>query len=483
MKRVREAGQVLPFQSIRVYLSVGITLVFLLFMFLLHITVFHNWKEDRLNTRISEVTRYTTYLAGDISIQSAGASIISSSAREEVQNISRLFSYIRILVLDQRGMVVQDTSQSRVGRYIINDEVLHALSGELVTGGDDNVRRIAVPITDVDADSIKGVVYSFVGMEALNRSLEQERESMLLLQMIFGFLALLLIYVILFWGTRPLKRLLSWIRKMRTGGEEVEPLIIRGNTEYTAIAESIDSVTRDLITVDRSRKEFVSNVSHELKTPLSSIKVLTELLLLQESAPEEMYRDFLQDINSEIDRMNHIVSDLLTLVRLEEGGTALNLTTFQLHETVEDIIKRMRPLAEKSQVTLTLEYAKPLQIEGDEMKLTLAITNLIQNAIKYNKENGQVKVLLDQNSMYALITVSDTGIGIEEEHFDKLFQRFYRVDKARDRGAGGSGLGLSIVRQIISLHKGTIGVSSVVGEGTSFSIRLPLIQTVEEDEE
>ena len=146
-------------------------------------------------------------------------------------------------------------------------------------------------------------------------------------------------------------------------------------------------------------------------------------------------------------------------------------------------MKRLKPLAQEKNVELVLESARNVEVEADETKLTLALSNLIQNGIKYNKEGGQVKVSIDSDHMNAVIVVSDTGIGIDETHFAKLFQRFYRVDKARDREAGGSGLGLSIVRQIVMLHKGTISVESQVGEGSSFTVKLPLIQTVEQEDE
>jgi len=152
-------------------------------------------------------------------------------------------------------------------------------------------------------------------------------------------------------------------------------------------------------------------------------------------------------------------------------------------DMAEDIIKRLNPLADQKNVHLLVEEVHPAMIEADETKMTLALTNLIQNGIKYNKDGGQVKIRIDSNQVYALIVVSDTGIGIDEKNYDKLFQRFYRVDKARDRGAGGTGLGLAIVKQIVTLHKGTITVSSVPGEGSSFSIKMPLVQTADSEEE
>jgi len=307
--------------------------------------------------------------------------------------------------------------------------------------------------------------------------------SVVLLQYALGMAVCIGMYVVISFFTKPFKRVLSWMKQVSTGNAEIPEDLMRKD-EYGAVVESVQDVTHDLIAIDHSRKEFVSNVSHELKTPLSSIKVLTESLLLQDSLPEEMYKEFLQDINSEIDRQTTIVNDLLTLVRLEEGGeNVLNVSSFILNDMTEDILKRLKPLAQEKNVELLLESSREVEIEADETKLTLALSNLIQNGIKYNKDGGQVKVHIDSDHMNAVIKVSDTGIGIDEEHFAKLFQRFYRVDKARDREAGGSGLGLSIVRQIIMLHKGMISVESQLGEGSCFTARLPLIQTVEQEDE
>lgn len=440
-----------------------------------------------VNQKVSEVSRYANFLASDIALNQliAGDSEdgrLEGDLYNELQSFSRLYSYARIMVLDDKAKVIQDSSQTKIGRYIVNDDVLMALSGKIVTVQENSFVRLAIPITDYSGTTVEGAVYVFFTVDTILQSLSINQSNIILLQFVIGLLTCAGVYALMIVFTKPFKSIMKWLKQVSGGNAEIGPELKRKD-EFGAIVESVQGVTHDLIAIDHSRKEFVSNVSHELKTPLSSIKVLTESLLLQDSIPEAMYKEFLQDINSEIDRQTTIVNDLLTLVRLEEGENALNVSSFALNDMTEDILKRMKPLAQQKNVELIMESIREVEIEADETKLTLALSNLVQNGIKYNKVGGQVKVTIDSDHMNAVIVVSDTGIGIEEQHFNKLFQRFYRVDKARDREAGGSGLGLSIVRQIIMLHKGTISVESTLGEGTSFCVKLPLIQTVEQEEE
>ncbi len=273
---------------------------------------------------------------------------------------------------------------------------------------------------------------------------------------------------------KPLAKIRRWLRGVNNGHGEHPPLV-RETSEYGAVVKSMDTIIADLKEADTSRKEFVSNVSHELKTPLSSIKVLTESLLLQKGAPEEIYREFLQDINSEIDRESALINDLLSLVRLEDSKSGLNLQMISMNDMAESILKRLQPLADRKQVELILENRGRVEAEVDEMKMTLALSNLVENGIKYNKEGGSVRLKVDSDFADAILTISDTGCGIAEEHFNKIYQRFYRVDKTRDRATGGTGLGLAIVHQIITMHHGSISIRSKEDVGTSFTVRIPLI--------
>ena len=253
----------------------------------------------------------------------------------------------------------------------------------------------------------------------------------------------------------PLKNVLATIKKI-SAGQLHQRIELKGKNEFTELGEAVNTMTKRLEEVDQSRQEFVSNVSHELKTPLSSIKVLSESLLLQENVPAEMYKEFLQDISSEIDRMTDIVNDLLALVRNDPNESKLNITDIDANKMLRDIVKRLSPLATDKEIALSFKATKDVVLKGDEVKLSLAISNLVDNGIKYTPQGGTVKVSLDADNKDCFITVQDSGIGISEEEQSKVFERFYRVDKTRDRETGGTGLGLAITHSVIMLHNGSV---------------------------
>lgn len=226
--------------------------------------------------------------------------------------------------------------------------------------------------------------------------------------------------------------------------------------------------------LDDSRQEFVSNVSHELKTPLTSMKVLADSLVGQENVPVELYQEFMQDIVNEIDRENHIITDLLNLVKMDKKDVQLNIDAVNINAWLELTMKRLHPIADKRNIELVLESHREVVAEIDEVKLTLAISNLVENAIKYNVQDGWVRVTLNADHKYFYIIVQDSGIGIPEDSIDHIFERFYRVDKSHSTRIEGNGLGLAITKNAIIMHRGTIRVNSVQGEGTTFSIRIPL---------
>ena len=226
--------------------------------------------------------------------------------------------------------------------------------------------------------------------------------------------------------------------------------------------------------LDESRQEFVSNVSHELKTPLTSMKVLADSLVGQQGIPEELYQEFMGDITAEIDRENKIITDLLSLVKMDKKAADVNITHMDINQLLEDILKRLRPIADKRNIDLILDCFRPVEADVDEVKFTLAISNLVENGIKYNVDDGWVRVSLDADHKYFYVTVADSGMGIPEDSIEKIFERFYRVDKSHSKEIGGTGLGLAITRSSIAMHHGAIKVFSKEGEGTTFSVRIPL---------
>jgi signal transduction histidine kinase len=226
--------------------------------------------------------------------------------------------------------------------------------------------------------------------------------------------------------------------------------------------------------LDDSRQEFVANVSHELKTPLTSMKVLADSLISMDNVPVELYQEFMGDIVSEIDRENKIITDLLALVKMDKTAADLNIASVNVNDLTELILKRLRPIARKKDVEVVFESNREVIAEVDEVKLTLIISNLVENAIKYNKEQGWVKVILDADHQYFTIEVSDSGVGIPEESVAQIYERFYRVDKSHSREIGGTGLGLAITKNAVLMHRGSITVTSKEEEGTTFFVKMPL---------
>ena len=245
--------------------------------------------------------------------------------------------------------------------------------------------------------------------------------------------------------------------------EEVEELALAFNNMASSLQKS-----------EYRRQEFVANVSHELKTPMTSMKVLADSLVGQSGVPEELYQEFMHDITAEIDRENRIITDLLTLVKMDKKTADLQIQHMDINQLLEDILKRLRPIADKRKIDLILDSFRPVEADVDEIKFTSAISNLVENGIKYNVDEGWVRVSLDADHKYFYVTVADSGMGIPEDSLDRIFERFYRVDKSHSREIGGTGLGLAITRSTIAMHHGVIKVFSREGEGTTFSVRIPL---------
>ena len=230
--------------------------------------------------------------------------------------------------------------------------------------------------------------------------------------------------------------------------------------------------------IDEMRKEFLSNVSHELKTPITSMKVLADSLIAQEDVPVELYREFMVDIAEEIEREDKIINDLLALVKMDKSAASVNITSVDINALTELILRRLRPIAKKTDIELTLISKREIIAEVDEVKLSLILTNLIENAIKYNREQGKVNVILDADHQFFTVQVADTGIGIPEDSIQHIYERFYRVDKSHSREIGGTGLGLAITKGAVQLLRGSIKVESIQGEGSVFTVKIPLTRSL-----
>ena len=273
---------------------------------------------------------------------------------------------------------------------------------------------------------------------------------------------------------RPFEKLTKAIQDVRAG-YTASSVQVNDYLETENIVHAFNDVIARMRVLDESRQEFVSNVSHELKTPMTSMKVLADSLLqMGDDVPPEMYREFLQDIDGELDRENQMIEELLSLARTDRKQVSMNISQFDINALAESVLKRVRPLAQKKDVELILVSEREIRAEADEVKMVMILTNLVENAVKYNREHGKVTVTLDSDGKSFTIAVTDTGIGIPKEAQAKIFDRFFRVDPSRSREIGGTGLGLSIVRSAVLLHRGTIRVESEEGAGSTFTVSIPL---------
>lgn len=402
----------------------------------------------------------------------------SEGINSELTMLSNVYSG-RILIVDQDFRVIKDTYDIDRGKYMISPEVMHCFKEGKESSSYDRKNRyieMTIPIhTNIEEGSaVAGVLLISVSTEEIVSSIEILEQKGMRILLVIAILVLGLGYVLAGILMRPFARISKAIEDI-TDGFQDENISITDYTETELITDAFNKMLGRVRTMDNSRQEFVSNVSHELKTPLTSMKVLADSLVGQENVPEELYQEFMQDIAAEIDRESKIITDLLTLVKLDKKASNLNIDMVNINELLEQILKRLSPIAAKRQIELILESSRQVHAEIDETKLSLAINNLIENAIKYNRDEGWVRVSLNADHKYFYITVADSGQGIPEDSIDRIFERFYRVDKSHSTEVDGTGLGLAITRSAIMMHHGAIRVRSTEGEGTTFSVRIPLM--------
>lgn len=405
----------------------------------------------------------------------------SEAINSELTILSNVYSG-RILIVDQDFRVIKDTYDIDRGKYMISREVIQCFADGKETSSYDRKNRyieMVVPIhSDLeDEKGIEGVLLISVSTEEIVASIEILEQKGMSILMIIAMLVLVLGYVLAGILMKPFAKVTKAIEDI-TDGYLDDNISVQDYTETELITDAFNKMLGRVKSLDDSRQEFVSNVSHELKTPLTSMKVLADSLVGQDNVPLELYQEFMQDIAEEIDRESRIITDLLTLVKLDKKAENLNIDMVNINDLLELILKRLKPIAARRNIELVLESYRPVNAEIDETKLTLAISNLVENAIKYNTDGGWVRVSLNADHKYFYVTVADSGMGIPEDSIDHIFERFYRVDKSHSTEIEGTGLGLAITRSAIMMHHGAIRVRSKEKEGTTFSVRIPLTHIV-----
>ena len=426
------------------------------------------YESRAVELRTAEIQNQCTILCNQFSTYG----YLSDTSSEVINaNLSQLTDIYNGRVIT----VVRDTYDLDEGKTDVSENVIRSMQGEAVSYYDkkNNYIEVSAPIPGPEGEGISGVMQASVSTDTIENTIAE-----LYTQggVIIGIAMILLALAGVFAAdrvVRPLHRITGAIESV-TEGYTDDVLHVETFTETRQMSEAFNKMLGRLKLLDESREEFVSNVSHELKTPMTSMKVLADSLLEQENVPVEMYQEFMGDIAKEIDRENQIITDLLSLVKMDKTGQNINIQSVNINELLEQILKRLKPIAEKKNVEMVMESFRPVTAEIDETKFSLAVSNLVENAIKYNMDNGWVHVSLNADHKFFYIKVEDSGIGIPEKDQDHIFERFYRVDKSHSREIGGTGLGLAIARNAVIVHRGSIKVHSIEGEGTTFTVRIPL---------
>ncbi len=481
-----------PFRSLRVRFFVIILAVGICAGMLMKYSIVDNYEELAVEQRATAVQNQLMILANHLVSNNYLANYQSQeqiyrTSREvinaELEMLSNLYEG-RVMIINSNLEVVSDTYDISEGKTIISEEVIKCFQGVNISKYDSEhgYIEITTPIVETttmeggnqnNAGVIRGVMLTSISTENIATTVEALNRNSLIIStlLIIGIVAVdILLSGVL---TRPFNRVTEAIKEVKAGYSD-EAISVPDYAETVHIVDAFNEVVKRMKALDDSRQEFVANVSHELKTPMASIKVLADSLMMQENVPAELYREFLEDIVSEIDRENRIITDLLALVKLEKKVQGLNIAAVDINELAELILKRLRPLARKKDVEVVFESMRPVIAEVDEVKMTLVMTNLVENAIKYNKEHGWVKVVLDADHQFFTFEVSDSGLGIPEDALTHIYERFYRVDKSHSREIGGTGLGLAITKSAVLMHRGAITVASTEGEGTTFLVKIPL---------
>lgn len=460
--------------SLKFRLFLLIALIGILPSIVLRVGILTTYENRAVSNRSIDILSQAKILANQVVTYNYLADLSEEVINVQLDQISNIYDG-RLMIINSHFQIVKDTYGIDTGKTIISEEVVKSFQGEEISKYDPDSRYIemAVPLKNNDTQELLGGMLVSVSTDSIMMNYDYLKKNLQIIEMVN---AVIIVALALFWArrlVRPFKKMTKSLEEIQAEDED-EELMISDYTETEAISDAFNEMLGRMRGIDDSRQEFVSNVSHELKTPLTSMKVLADSLLGQEDVPVELYKEFMSDIAEEIERENKIINDLLSLVKMDKAAGGLNISVVNINELLEMIMKRLRPIAEKQNIELVLESFRPVSAEIDEVKLSLALNNLVENAIKYNRKDGWVHVSLNADHKYFFVRVEDSGIGIPEEYLEHIYERFFRVDKSHSREIGGTGLGLAITRNAVLMHRGAIKAHSKEGEGTVFTVRIPL---------
>ena len=348
-----------------------------------------------------------------------------------------------------------------------------AWKGTVTAQNGQTVRLYSAALTE--NGTIYGVVQVGESLAQLGHTLRSVEIELLLIVPFVLLLGAIGSYWLAARAFAPVNRLTRIARRIEAGDLHERVPVPRSKDEVQRLALTFNEMIERLEKAFARQRRFVADASHELRTPVAAIRSMTDVVLAQSAPVEsEEYASVLSDVNSEAERLGHLINDLLALARTDENQVVLERELVRLDLLVADVAATTEPLATERGITIEVLAQQPATVLGDEVRLIQVIMNLIDNAVAYTNAGGKVTLEVGVKYDNAYLIVRDTGIGIAKEHLDHIFERFYRVDPARSRAAGSTGLGLAITEWIVRAHDGKISVENEVGKGTTFTVMLPI---------
>ena len=452
--------------------------VIITFIVLLILNIYYSTVSQQLfyRSKESSMIEKCQLAASEIS----ALEVLNNSTISEAVSQMGSLKVTRMIVTDQAGMIIYDTLPDRIGTYGLFPEIVVAMRDR---GNDvfswwyhyqDGAMQSHAATPLLSYGNLIGCVYIMEHDTTQGAMIESLQRTVLQITLILELAVILFSFTFSKTFSRRLQQIMTSMRIIRDG-DYTHKVNMGGHDELTFLGDEFNDLTERLNTSEQKRQRFISDASHELKTPLASIKLLTDSIL-QNDMDLDTIREFVGDIGDEAERLNRITSKMLSLTKADID-IAVDSEIIYMGPTLERVARMVSSLAQQSNIDieLNIEQDSPVLILEDD--LYQIAFNLAENGIKYNVPNGKLSISLRRTDDNAILQIADTGVGIPEDAISHIFERFFRVDKARSRASGGSGLGLAIVRTIVLRNRGDIRVDSTVGKGTTFTVSFPVFDT------
>lgn len=399
---------------------------------------------------------------------------------DQIINQSLAGTNIRGVITNTAYTVMYDSNKESdlIGKVFMRDIIRNTLGGhqaQQISENESGIKMMTVAVPVTKNSDVVGSVYLTVTVDHIDKTITSIQWSLIvfsiLISILVGMLSLGMSYIV----TSPLVEFIDVAREI-SKGDFSKRIKVRGKTELAELAKALNSMCDQLALLEEKRRKFVSDASHELKTPMATIKLICDSIVSTPNPDVEMVREFLNDLSEEIDRLTRIIERLLVLTKLDNTNADLKYETVDFIALIKRIMVKLTPMADSRgtvfSVNLGQEILPPMMLDYD--KIWEALYNIIDNAIKYSPDRSLIKIQVYKEGGFVITQIEDNGPGIPDTEKERIFERFYRLDDSRARDTGGTGLGLSIAKEAVTMHGGNIEVTSGKDGGSKFIITLPI---------